>query len=72
MHQYLLYYAANAGKGKVEVVGSMFHEENYGIVLPNNSPYRKRINSALLTLKEKGIYQDLYDKWFNSKKDSAA
>jgi polar amino acid transport system substrate-binding protein len=65
----LLYYAANAGKGKVEVVGSMFHEENYGIVLPNNSLYRKRINSALLTLKEKGIYQALYDKWFNGKKD---
>lgn len=66
----LLYYAANAGKGKVEVVGSMFQEENYGIVLPNNSPYRKRINSALLTLKENGIYEALYDKWFNGGKGS--
>lgn len=64
----LLFYAANEGKGKVEVVGSIFREENYGIVLPNNSPYRKRINNALLSLKENGIYQSLYDKWFDAKK----
>ncbi|MBD2667123.1 extracellular solute-binding protein, family 3 [Richelia sinica FACHB-800] len=63
----LLYYAANQGKGKVEVVGSIFREENYGIALPNNSPYRKPINSALLTLKENGIYQSLYEKWFGVK-----
>ncbi|HEY9803266.1 MAG TPA: transporter substrate-binding domain-containing protein [Leptolyngbyaceae cyanobacterium] len=64
----LLYYAANQGQGRVEVVGSIFREENYGIVLPNNSPYRKPINSALLKLKENGTYQLLYDKWFSVKK----
>jgi polar amino acid transport system substrate-binding protein len=64
----LLFYAANEGKGKVEVVGSIFREENYGIVLPNNSPYRKQINNALLSLKENGTYQALYDKWFDAKK----
>ncbi|AFZ27766.1 amino acid ABC transporter substrate-binding protein, PAAT family [Cylindrospermum stagnale PCC 7417] len=63
----ILFYAANEGKGKVEVVGSIFREENYGIVLPNNSPYRKQINSALLSLKEDGTYQTLYDKWFKAK-----
>ncbi|WP_042341724.1 transporter substrate-binding domain-containing protein [Calothrix sp. PCC 7507] len=64
----LLFYAANEGKGKVEVVGSIFREENYGIVLPNNSPYRKQINSTLLNLKENGTYQEIYDKWFGAKK----
>ncbi|OUL35146.1 ABC transporter substrate-binding protein [Nostoc sp. T09] len=64
----LLFYAANQGQGKVEVVGSVFREENYGIVLPNNSSYRKQINSALLSLKEDGTYQALYDKWFDAKK----
>ncbi|MDZ8051547.1 MAG: transporter substrate-binding domain-containing protein [Aulosira sp. ZfuVER01] len=64
----LLFYAANQGQGKVEVVGSVFREENYGIVLPNNSPYRKQINSALLSLREDGTYQSLYDKWFDAKK----
>ncbi|BAZ01710.1 extracellular solute-binding protein [Tolypothrix tenuis PCC 7101] len=64
----LLFYAAHEGQGKVEVVGSVFREENYGIVLPNNSTYRKQINSALLSLREDGTYQSLYDKWFDVKK----
>ncbi len=64
----LLFYAANEGKGKVEVVGSIFREESYGIVLPNNSPYRKQINNALLSLRENGTYQEIYDKWFGGKK----
>ncbi|MBN3908263.1 MAG: transporter substrate-binding domain-containing protein [Nostoc sp. NMS1] len=63
----LLFYAANEGKGKVEIVGSILREESYGIILPNNSPYRKPINQALLNLKENGTYQSLYDKWFDAK-----
>ena len=56
-----------SGKGKVQVVGSLFRKESYGIVLPVNSPYRKPINNALLTLQENGTYQELYEKWFSSK-----
>ncbi|WP_204368508.1 transporter substrate-binding domain-containing protein [Neosynechococcus sphagnicola] len=62
----LLYYASNQGKGKVEVVGNIFRREDYGIALAKNSPYRKRINEALLVLKENGTYQELYKKWFAS------
>jgi len=64
----LLFYAANEGKGKVQIVGSILREESYGIILPNNSPYRKPINQALLSLKENGTYQSLYDKWFDAEK----
>lgn len=63
----LLYYASHEGKGKVKVIGSVFRQENYGIVFPPNSPYRKPINEALLTLQENGTYQELYQKWFTSK-----
>ncbi|MBN3897860.1 MAG: transporter substrate-binding domain-containing protein [Nostoc sp.] len=63
----LLFYAAHEGKGKVQIVGSILREESYGIILPNNSPYRKPINQALLSLKEDGTYQSLYDKWFDAK-----
>ncbi|WP_335021462.1 transporter substrate-binding domain-containing protein [Nostoc sp.] len=63
----LLYYAANEGKGKVQIVGTILREESYGIILPNNSPYRKPINQALLNLRENGTYQSLYDKWFSAK-----
>jgi polar amino acid transport system substrate-binding protein len=63
----LLYYAAHDGKGKVQVVGSIFRKESYAIALPNGSPYRKPINNALLSLQEKGTYQEIYDKWFSNK-----
>jgi polar amino acid transport system substrate-binding protein len=60
----LLYYASRDGKGKVQVVGSVFRKENYGIVFPPDSPYRKPVNEALLKIKEDGTYERLYTKWF--------
>ena len=62
----LLYYAAHEGKGKVQTVGSIFRKENYGIVFPDKSPLRKRVNEALLKLRENGTYDQLYAKWFGA------
>ena len=62
----LQYYASRDGKNSVQVVGSIFRKEDYGIVFPANSPYRKPVNQALLTLKENGEYDKLYNKWFSS------
>ena len=63
----LLYYAGHGGKGKVQVVGSIFRKESYAIALPTGSLYRKPINNALLLLQENGKYQEIYDKWFSNK-----
>jgi polar amino acid transport system substrate-binding protein len=60
----LLYHAAHAGRGKVRVVGPVFKRENYGILFPRGSDLRKRINEALLTMREDGTYDALYNKWF--------
>jgi polar amino acid transport system substrate-binding protein len=60
----LLYYASHEGKGKVQTVGAIFRKENYGIVFPDKSPLRKRVNEALLKLRENGAYDQLYTKWF--------
>jgi polar amino acid transport system substrate-binding protein len=60
----LLYFASHEGKGKAQTVGSIFRKENYGIVFPDKSPLRKRVNEALLKLKESGKYDELYAKWF--------
>lgn len=60
----LLYYASHEGKGKAQVVGPIFRRENYGIVFPDKSPLRKRVNEALLKLRESGAYDRLYKKWF--------
>jgi polar amino acid transport system substrate-binding protein len=63
----LLYYAAHEGKGRVQVVGDVFHKEDYGIVFPSNAPLRKQVNEALLVLREDGTYEKIYDKWFGKK-----
>lgn len=60
----LLYYAAHEGYGRVQMVGSVFRKESYGIVFPMGSPLRKQVNAALLALQENGTYQMLYDRWF--------
>jgi polar amino acid transport system substrate-binding protein len=59
----LLYYAAREAQGKVRVVGVPFREQFYAIVMPENSPYRKSVNQAILTLKEDGTYQKIYRQW---------
>jgi polar amino acid transport system substrate-binding protein len=63
----LLYYAANDGKGRVHMVGSLFRKEDYGIVFQPKSLLRRQVNNALLVLREDGTYQQLYDRWFASK-----
>ena len=60
----LLYIASHEGKGRFQTVGPIFRKENYGIAFPDKSPLRKRINEALLKLKENGTYDLLYAKWF--------
>lgn len=60
----LTYYAATAGKGRVMLAGPVFRHESYGIVLPNGSPWRKKINYALLSLRENGTYDAIRQKWF--------
>ena len=60
----LLYYASREGIGKVEIVGTPFRDRFYSIMMPKNSPYRKPINQAILTLKENGTYRKIYQKWY--------
>ena len=62
----LLYYATRDGAGKVQVVGTVFRKEDYGIVFPRGSAWRKPVNEALLRLRENGQYQTIYDKWFST------
>ena len=62
----LQHHTSKIGKGKVKVVGLLFQEQNYGIALQIKSPYREKINIALLKLIESGAYQEIVDKWFGS------
>lgn len=60
----LLYYAAHEGKGLVRIAGPEFYTSPVAFVVQLNSPLRKRIDRALLRLRENGTYQQIYNKWF--------
>jgi polar amino acid transport system substrate-binding protein len=60
----LMYYAANEGKGRVQLVGAPFRKEDYGIIFPRGSILRSEVNIALLRMREDGAYQRIYDRWF--------
>ncbi|MDE2446018.1 MAG: transporter substrate-binding domain-containing protein [Alphaproteobacteria bacterium] len=68
----LLFYAATEGRNKVQVVGPMLRKENYGILFPRGSTLRKPVNEALLTLRENGTYESLYNKWFSATQSANA
>jgi polar amino acid transport system substrate-binding protein len=62
----LLYYAAHEGKGLVKTVGPEFNTAPAAIMVQLDSPLRRKINVALIALRENGTYQQIYDKWFGS------
>lgn len=60
----LIYYSLNEGVDWSEIAGELFDKQDYGFVLQENSPLRKDVNLAILTLRENGSYDTLYKKWF--------
>ncbi len=60
----LRYYAAHEGKGQVKLVGPEINVAPLAILVQLDSPLRKKIDVALLRLREDGTYQRLYEKWF--------
>ncbi|HHI70679.1 MAG TPA: transporter substrate-binding domain-containing protein, partial [Rhodobacteraceae bacterium] len=62
----LAYYANNDGRDIAKVVGPVFLRENYGILLPPDSPLAEPINQSLLRLRENGTYDEIYRKWFGT------
>jgi polar amino acid transport system substrate-binding protein len=62
----LRYYAAREGKGLVKLVGPEFNKADGAFAFAEGSPLRRRVNAALLAVREDGTYQQIYDKWFGS------
>jgi len=63
----LHYYETHDGRGLAKIVGAVFHKEDYGIVFPTGSPFRKHVNEALLALRENDTYQRIYEEWFGKR-----
>jgi len=60
----LIYYMLNEGAKWAEIAGELFDKQDYGFVLQEGSPFREKVNRALLTIRENGVYDALYKKWF--------
>ena len=61
-----MYYALQQGRGKIDIAGSIFEDDTYGIALPTDSALREPINNSLLRLRQNGTYDAIYAKWFQS------
>lgn len=59
----LRYYVKNEGAGKVELVGPVFKERDYGVGFRIGSELRKQFDDALLSMREEGEYSVLREKW---------
>ncbi|MBZ0296351.1 MAG: transporter substrate-binding domain-containing protein [Anaerolineae bacterium] len=62
----LLYYVNTQTTDNFIIAGQPFGREEYGIALPEDSPYRETINRAILSLEEDGTYQRIYNRWFGA------
>lgn len=59
----LMYHVRHEGSGKA-VVSATFEKQSYGIALPTGSSLREDLNRAILSLKQSGEYDKIYDHWF--------
>ena len=62
----LAYHIANDGSDDAVLVGTIFENEDYGIVFPIGSDLRKQADAALLKIREDGDYDLIRTKWFGN------
>ncbi len=63
----LRFHASREGGGEVATVGPLFDKVQYGLALSQDDPdLRERLNRALLSLIESGVYGRLHDRWFGA------
>ena len=51
------------GKGRLQVVGPTFDTFDFGIAMPSGSPFRERLNTALLRMREDGTLDRIKERW---------
>lgn len=60
----LHHWLATSRQSALQIVGSVFMPEMFGIAVALGSPLRKRINEALLEVYQDGTYAKSYGDWF--------
>ena len=60
----LEHYVAHQGAGVAVTVGPIFQKEDYGLVLALGSDLRKPVDQTLLSMREDGTYDVIFQRWF--------
>lgn len=60
----LQYYVNNDGAGSAILAGTIFEPVDYGLAFRNGDPLLKRVDEALLAMREDGTYDLIKKKWF--------
>ncbi len=58
------YYVNGIWKSDFSLVWKVFKPENYGILLPEDSPYKEQIDRVLLEIQEDWTYSKIHNKYF--------
>jgi polar amino acid transport system substrate-binding protein len=67
----LSHYATQADRELLRLIGPTFNRQSYGILFAANDPRRKRVNQALLGLRESGRYDEIFGRWFGTESGEA-
>jgi ABC-type amino acid transport substrate-binding protein len=62
----LEYYSHSHPEQRVNVVGGIFEPDKYGFGLPLNSPATRRLTVELIGAHERGLVEQLHDKYFGN------
>jgi len=60
----LRYFTTHKGGGRARLVGPAIRIQDLGFLFQLNDPLRRRVNSAILALREDGTYYRLLGRWF--------
>lgn len=59
----LMFVIKQMGSDGLTVVGPIFESFDFGIALPNGSPLREELNTAILRMREDGTRERILEKW---------
>ena len=62
-NQQLMFLLNQPDRTTLKLVGPMFESFDYGLGLPNGSPLRERLNTAILQMREDGTFERILEQW---------
>jgi polar amino acid transport system substrate-binding protein len=59
----LSHLVTEVGAGRLKLIGPIFDAFDYGMALPNGSPFREELNASILRMREDGTIERTKERW---------